>query len=135
MKRKGNCGELSVELILLGLPHIVKAAPEAWPNPRINVNSTLARSFRQEPCGEMDFMSNDNFLLSINKKHPLTGLYHYLNQKVITAISNIDGSTLGDNLIKSQQALILAEAIQDEQESRELKASCSNKVGSIKLLV
>ena len=27
-------GQLSVKIILLGLPHIVNAAPEAWPNPR-----------------------------------------------------------------------------------------------------
>ena len=27
-------GQLSVQIILLGLPHIVNAASEAWPNPR-----------------------------------------------------------------------------------------------------
>ena len=27
-------GQLSVEIILLELPHIVNAAPETWPNPR-----------------------------------------------------------------------------------------------------
>ena len=50
MKRKVNCGELSVEKTLLELPHIVKAASETWPNPREEVNSTLALAFQHEPC-------------------------------------------------------------------------------------
>ena len=50
MKRKVNCGELAVEKTLLGLPHIVKDAPETWQYPRVKVNSTLARSFQHEPC-------------------------------------------------------------------------------------
>ena len=33
MKRKVNCGELSVEKTLLDLQHIVKTASETWPSP------------------------------------------------------------------------------------------------------
>ena len=36
MKRKVNCGKLSVEITLLGLPHIVKATYETWPNPHVS---------------------------------------------------------------------------------------------------
>ena len=50
LKRKVNCDELSVEETLLGLPHIVKAASETWPNRRVKANFTLAWSFQQEPC-------------------------------------------------------------------------------------
>ena len=44
-----NCGELSVEITLLVLPHIVKAASETWPNPRVKVNSNLPGSFQHSP--------------------------------------------------------------------------------------
>ena len=43
-------GELVVVSYLLGLPLIVKAASETFPNPRVKVNFTLAASFQQEPC-------------------------------------------------------------------------------------
>ena len=55
---------------------------------------------------------------------------------MITAISTLDGSTLGNNLITSHQvdymssALIPAEAVENKQEH-----FVANKVGSIKLLV
>ena len=71
MKRKDNCGELSVEKNLLGLSHIVKAASEIWPNPRVKVNSTPARSFQQEPCCEKDVKPNMNFMLSSYNKDRL----------------------------------------------------------------
>ena len=45
MKRIVNCGELSVEITLLGLPYIVKAASETWPNTHVKVNSTLCTVF------------------------------------------------------------------------------------------
>ena len=35
MKRKVNCGQLSLGITLLGLPHIVKATSETWSNPRV----------------------------------------------------------------------------------------------------
>ena len=44
MKRKVNCGELSVEKTLLGLPHIVKAAFEPWSDPSIKLSSTIVNS-------------------------------------------------------------------------------------------
>ena len=83
----------------------------------------------------MDLMSNVNLTLSINNKDQLGDLYNYLNQKVITTINNLDGSLLGDNLITSQQALIPADAVENDQESMALKASCSDKVDSAMLLV
>ena len=43
MKQKVNCDELPVEITLLGLPHMVKAASETWPNPHVS-------SFQREPC-------------------------------------------------------------------------------------
>ena len=52
----------------------------------------------------------------------LTERLNYLNQKVITAINTLDDSTLGDNLIMSQQvhdisaALIPAENVENNQE-------------------
>ena len=41
MKQKVNYGELSVEITLLGFPHMVKATSETWPNPPVS-------SFQQE---------------------------------------------------------------------------------------
>ena len=73
VKRKVNWGELSVEITLLELPHIVKAASRTWSNPLVKVNSTLARSFQQEPCWDMDVMPNVNFALTdSNNKDQLT---------------------------------------------------------------
>ena len=69
MKRKIHCGKLSLEITLLGLPHIVKAAFETWPNPRVKVNSAIAESFQQEPCWEMDG----------NNKDQLRDVFNYLN--------------------------------------------------------
>ena len=46
-------------------------------------------------------MPNVNFTLSSKNKDQLKDLYNYLNQKAITAINTLDGSTLGDNLITS----------------------------------
>ena len=83
----------------------------------------------------MDLMSNVNLTLSINNKDQLRDLYNYLNQKLITTINNLDGSLLGDNLITSQQALISADAVENDQESMALKVSCSDKVDSAMLLV
>ena len=61
MKRKVNCGELYVEITLLGLPQMVKATSETWPNPRVSF-------FRREPCLEIDVMPNVDFALSSNDK-------------------------------------------------------------------
>ena len=95
VKRKVNCSELSVEKTLLGLPHIVKAASETWPNPRVKLNFTLAWSFQQEPCCEMDVMPNVNFALCSNSKNELGDFYNYLSQQVITAINTWNDSVLG----------------------------------------
>ena len=100
MKRKVNCTEISVEITLLRLPYIVKAAPETWPNPRVKLNSTVVRSFQQETCWEMGIMPNMNFVHSdSNNKDQLKGLHNYLNQKIITASNTYDSSRLGNNLI------------------------------------
>ena len=58
---KINCVEIFVELTLVWLPHTVKG--RLWnmakvPNPRVKMNSTLARSFQQEPCWDMDVIPN-----------------------------------------------------------------------------
>ena len=77
-------------------------------------------------------MSNVNFLLSGNSKDQLGDL----NQKLITTTNNLDGSTLGVNLVTSQQvdymltALIPAEPVENNQEHL-----VANKVGSIMSLV
>ena len=63
-----------------------------------------------------------NVALSVN---------NHLNQKVITVIINVDGSTLKDNLITSQKVLIPAEAVENDQENMASRAFCSNKVDSI----
>ena len=76
-----------------------------------------------------------NLALSINNKDQLRDLYNYLNQKVITTINNLDSSLLGDNLITSQQALIPAEAVDNDQESMTPRASYRNKVGTVTSLV
>ena len=47
--------------------------------------------------------ANVNFAISSNNKDQLRDLNNYLNQKVITAINTLHGSTLGDNLITSHQ--------------------------------
>ena len=114
---------------MLGLPHIVKAASETWLNPRVRVNSTLAPSFQEKFCREMDVMPNVNLALSdSNNKDQLRDLNNCLtlsrrrslsygfymitasvlkglNQKVITVINTYDSSTLGKNLITSNQVL------------------------------
>ena len=81
-------------------------------------------------------MPNVNFALYSKNQDQLRDLHNYLNQKGITAINTLDGSTLGDNLIISHQvdymfsALIPAEAVQNNQEHL-----VANKVGGITLLV
>ena len=102
MKRRVNCVAFSVEKTLLQLPHLVKAASETWLNPpRVKLNFTLAWSFQQEPCCEMDVMPNVNFVLCSNNKNELRDLHNYLSQQMITAINH--DSMLGDSLIMSHQ--------------------------------
>ena len=60
VKRKVNCGELSAEKTLLGLPDIVKAACQIH-----------ALKLIQEPCCEIDLMPNVSFTLSSNNKDQL----------------------------------------------------------------
>ena len=85
MKRKVNCGHLSVEITLLGLPHIVKVASEKWPNLRVSVE-------RLTSC---------QIWIS---RSPVTAriifLFDYLNQKMITAINTFDSFKLGDHQIR-----------------------------------
>ena len=87
VKRKINCGELSVEKTLVGLPHVVKISCETRPNSHVKVNSTLAWSFQQEPCCDKDVTLNFNFAQCSNNKDEFRDLYNYLNQKVRTAIN------------------------------------------------
>ena len=72
-------------------------------------------------------MSNVNFSISSNNKDQLRDLYNYLNQKLITAINNLDGSTLGDLIMSliinyMSLALIPAKAVENDQ---------NHEVGSI----
>ena len=53
-------------------------------------------------------MSNVNIPLPSNSKDQLRDLYDYLNQKVITALNNLDGSTMEDNLITSHQVAYMS---------------------------
>ena len=63
MKRKVNCGQLSVETTLLGLLHIVKDTSEAWLNTR--VSPFKRKLFSAE---RVDVMLNKNFALSSNSR-------------------------------------------------------------------
>ena len=54
---------------------------------------------------------------------------------MITAINNLYGSTLVDNLITSQQALTTAKAVENDQKTMAPRVSFSNKGGSITSLV
>ena len=47
-------------------------------------------------------MSYVNFTLSVNNKNQLRDLYNF-EIRVIMAINNLDGSTLGDNLIQANK--------------------------------
>ena len=47
--------------------------------------------------------SNVNFALPSSNKDQLKDFQSFLNQKFITAINFLDGSTLGNNLITSHQ--------------------------------
>ena len=63
------------------------------------------------PCG--------NFALSSINKDQLKDLQNYINQKMITAINTVEGSTLGANLVSSHQidymssAFIPTEAVEN----------------------
>ena len=63
--------------------------PQGWPI----WHNTHARSFQQKPCWEMDVMSNVNNVLSSNNKDQLRDFWNYSNEKVITVINTLDGST------------------------------------------
>ena len=59
----------------------------------------------------LNVMSNVDFVFSsINKDQP-KDFQNYLNQKMITAVSTLDGSTLGDNLITSRQVDYMSSAV------------------------
>ena len=66
-------------------------------------------------------MPSVNLALSSNNQDQLRDLRNYLNQKVITVIIILDGSTLGNNLIRHQvnymsSMLNPAEAVENNQE-------------------
>ena len=64
-----------------------------------------------EPWWEMEVMPNVNYALPGKNKDQPRDFYNYLNQKVITAISTLDGSTLGDNLNTSLQVDYMSSAL------------------------
>ena len=67
-------------------------------------------------------MPCENFALSSINKDQLKDLQNYINQKMITAINTVEGSTLGANLVSSHQvdymsaAFIPTEAVEIYQE-------------------
>ena len=77
---------------------MAKSTRKSW-----KLNSTFSGSFQLETYWEMNVMPNANFALFGNNKDQLRDYYNYLNEKVITTINTLDGSTLGDNLIMSHQ--------------------------------
>ena len=84
----------------------------------------------------MDVMLNVNFVVSSNNKDQLRDLYIYLNQNVITATNFLDGSPLGDYLIRSDQVDYMSSAL-TSTEGVENNDEClaASKVGSIRSLV
>ena len=56
MKRKVNCAELSVEITLLGLAHMVMVTSETWPDPLALFNKIPAE--RLTSCFGMTLSSN-----------------------------------------------------------------------------
>ena len=97
MKQKVDCAKFSVEFNSVRI-----AAHKERPAVQAQVNSTLTRSFHQKSSGAPCLLSED-FKLSCINKDQLKDFYNYLNQKVITTINILDGSTMGDNLITSHQ--------------------------------
>ena len=79
---------------MLGLPNIAKFTPKSELHPLVFSARAVLRDRRQ---------ANLNFALSSNNKDQLTDSNNYSNQKLITAINTLDGSSLVDNLITSQQ--------------------------------
>ena len=47
------------------------------------------------------FMANENFALSNIYEDQVKDLKNYLNQKMIATINTVDGSALGDNLLRA----------------------------------
>ena len=56
----------------------------------------------------MEVMPNVNYPLPSKKPR---NFHNYLNQKVISPINTLDGSTLGDNLITSHQVDYMSSAL------------------------
>ena len=82
----------------LRLAHIKRGQPWSMTISRVKVNSTLTRSFQQEPNPKS--CQATIFRASINKDQ-LKYLHSCSNRKMIVAISTVGGSTSGDNLIES----------------------------------
>ena len=87
MKRKVNCGELSLEKSFARIA--TQSEGRLW-----NM-AKFTRKSKFHPCVVFSAKTllrngryvNANFTLSSNNKNELRDLYNYLNQKVITAIN------------------------------------------------
>ena len=126
MLAKWNRRLIAISYILnlspLGLPHIKEG--RLWSMTK----STCKSEFHPYPVFSTRAQWRDQARISrrpvLSNKDQLKDLQNYLNQKMIAAISTVDGSTLGDDLIASHQvdymflALIPAEAVENEQEHR-----------------
>ena len=102
MLEKWNGKLIAVNCILnftpLGLAHIKRGQPWSMAISRVKVNSSLTRSFQQDPSRKS--CQAAIFRASINKDQ-LKDLHNYSNRKEIVAINTVGGSTSGDNLIES----------------------------------
>ena len=59
----------------------------------------------------MEAMSNVNYAFPSKNKDQPRDFYNYLNQKVISTINTLDGSTLRDNLITRNQVDYMSSAL------------------------
>ena len=103
MIRYVNCGEVSVELTLLGLAHTGKDRLLSMAKSSRKSKFHIFAVFSKKALLRGGHRVIRELTLSINNKDQLRDLYNYLNQREITAISNLDGCTLGDNLVRGNK--------------------------------
>ena len=117
MKRKVGCGKFSLEFNSVRI-----AAHKERQQGQIHGKSEFHQSFQQKSIGASCQMLRKNFTLSSINKDQLKDLQNYLNQKMITTINTVEGSTLKANLVSSHQvdymssAFISAVAVENYQE-------------------
>ena len=108
----------------------------AMKHSQIYVDSTLPRSFQQEP--KKGHAKRELLFSSINKLQ-LKNLQNYSNQKIIAAINTAGGSVLRWEIIElraTKQLICPHRSLQLKllRMTKKHLATCSNKVGSISLV-